>query len=394
MNIRQVSIGTGKVLLRKVDKLGTEWVVKLYPLRAHVYIDEYHPGLGKTYWKQLLVVLAGPLSNFLLPFFLFFLFLLTVGKPIIPTILTGSEPGMPAYEAGLRPGDKIVKINNIDVESMTEIKDLTENIKDESISIEYIREDKLLEVDVKPLWASYKDINGVVRSHSVLGFLNIQTPLSFRWVASVAGVDVENEDHARELIVQNLGQETTFGLKSHDRHVHVHVIRLNKDLNKHLYDPDHIDYDYFYIGNLGDHVYQRLNLAETLQESGHRSFSLFTNIAKIPFNLFPFDREWITPGVTVSHRSSPIGRHLYILVFVTSLISVLIGWINLIPLPGLDGSVILINTVEAISGKELTRKARAYVILGAVLALYLVVFASNAPSLYSYFEFLMEESFK
>ena len=59
--------------------------------------------------SRLLVLSAGSLMNFLLAFIVFFILILSTGL-LLPAI-SDLLPGMPAENAGLLPGDKIIKLN-------------------------------------------------------------------------------------------------------------------------------------------------------------------------------------------------------------------------------------------------------------------------------------------
>jgi membrane-associated protease RseP (regulator of RpoE activity) len=400
MSVKSVSVGVGKTIWTKLDRFGTQWVIRLYPIKAHVHIEDYHPEKGEKLSKRLFVVFAGPLANFLLPTVLFFLFFLLWGKPAVPTIVTGVEIGMPIHEAGLLPGDKILSVNDTPVKAMADIRVFTEEKTENPLRLEYERDKKTFFVDVMPEWHEYKDVDGKPRAHGRTGFMARQQPNSFEMLKSVNDIEIDEEDEdqhndkARELVIQNLGKTTHLGLDSRDREVHVFIVDLNKELNSHLSDPDHPDYDYFFSGNLGDNFYIRLSVWSALYEAAEKGGELVFNIMRMPFNMFPIDREWIVPGPDVSHRSSYYGSQIYQLIFTLSLFSVLIGWINLIPFPGLDGSVILLNTAEAINKGPLSNKQKATLIIGAIFLLYLSVFVSNASNIHGYFEFKTEEFFE
>lgn len=68
-----------------------------------------------AYWKKVLVIAAGPLFNVLFGIILAFIMAAVIGLPAKmendqPIVMLAS-PGSPAFEVGIRPGDKIVAIN-------------------------------------------------------------------------------------------------------------------------------------------------------------------------------------------------------------------------------------------------------------------------------------------
>ncbi len=391
MRVEQVSFGFGRKLWEKTDKNGTHWIVNLLPLKAHVHIADYNPQHNDPLWQRLVVVLAGPVSNFVLPLILFSAFFILFGKPVIPTIVTGVEIGMPSYEAGIRPGDEIRAINGTPIHSLQQITAFTRPKRDTPLLFTYKSGDQILETPVMPVWIEYQDTDGMDRARGRVGLMTWQLPYALALVKTVAGEKADNEDIARDLLIRHLGQRITLDLEANDRDIHEYLIDLDKDANAQLLNPDDKDYDSFVLGTLRDNRYLPLDIRTSLTTAAKQTTEMMGNVIKLPFNLFPIDPEWLSPDAVVSHRTSAFKRNIYMLIYLTSLCSVFIGFLNLIPVPGLDGCVILLNAADAIAGKTLSNKSRAMLIAGALLILYGTAFLANAPDIQGYFEFKIED---
>lgn len=116
------SIGFGPTLWSRRAADGTLYRVALIPLGGYVKMKgEQHPSNLKTadlsadafhnkpIWQRMLVVLAGPFSNFVLAVILFWLLLFggqTTIKPVIGQVL----PNSIAAKAGLAPGQEIIAV--------------------------------------------------------------------------------------------------------------------------------------------------------------------------------------------------------------------------------------------------------------------------------------------
>src|SRR4051794_18803230 len=122
------SIGFGRELVGWTDKLGTRWKIAWLPLGGYVkFVGDMGPastpadeetipeGLRehafqfKPVWQRFLIVLAGPLANFLLAIVIFVAFFSLVGAPT-SNVVGSVRAGTPAARAGIAPGDRILSV--------------------------------------------------------------------------------------------------------------------------------------------------------------------------------------------------------------------------------------------------------------------------------------------
>jgi regulator of sigma E protease len=74
---------------------------------------------AKSPWRRLAIILAGPIANFILCYAILLVGALAFGvagdkaQPVVGEVLTGS----PAAVAGIRPGDRIIAIDNVPITS-------------------------------------------------------------------------------------------------------------------------------------------------------------------------------------------------------------------------------------------------------------------------------------
>jgi membrane-associated protease RseP (regulator of RpoE activity) len=397
LKVESVSIGIGKKIIDKKDALNTNWQIRLFPIKAHVHIADYHPEKGESLIKRLFIILAGPLSNFILPFFLFFFFFLFWGKPYVPPIITGIELGTPAYKAGLEIGDEIISINGSITQTMDDVLDFTQPKTEKPLLFEIKRNDELLKYNIMPQWEEYRDLEGTIREHGRIGVMAKQIPNDLEMIKAIEGVEIKGEDedeeeeNTRQRLKKHLGSTVVLGLKGSDREVHDYKVYIDKELNQGLFDIDDEYYDSFFAGRIGENSLMQLSIAGSAIHSYDKSSELVMNMLKLPFNLFPIDKEWISPGAKLTKETSFTGFYIYKLVFLTALFSVLIGWINLVPFPGFDGYVILMNIAQAFTKNQIPRKKKAIIVAAALSVLYISAFIANAPDLSGYFEFKIEE---
>ena len=70
--------------------------------------------------QRFLIVLAGPMANFLLAILIIAAFFATVGMPRTPNLVERVVPGSAAEKAGIRPGDRIESIDGQDTAHVRE----------------------------------------------------------------------------------------------------------------------------------------------------------------------------------------------------------------------------------------------------------------------------------
>ena len=142
VKIDAFSIGFGKELVGWTDKSGTRWKIALLPLGGYVKMfgdssaastadtsaiehmsaaDRALTFHHKPLPKKAAIVAAGPIANFLLTIAVFTYFIMTTGLPSIDPVVGEVLPDSPAMSAGLKPGDRIVRINEDKVGSFNDI---------------------------------------------------------------------------------------------------------------------------------------------------------------------------------------------------------------------------------------------------------------------------------
>ena len=132
------SIGFGREIGGWTDKRGTRWKIGWLPLGGYVRFvgDEDRAGegegsrvaqrpdsfAGKPVWKRFLIVLAGPMANFLLAIAIFAAIFGTVGIPHASNVVGLVAPNSAAASAGIAAGDRIVAIGGERIESLQDIR--------------------------------------------------------------------------------------------------------------------------------------------------------------------------------------------------------------------------------------------------------------------------------
>lgn len=154
----QFSIGFGREIAGWTDSRGTRWKVGWLPLGGYVrFVGDMNPASQpahvedipedvravslhlKPWWQRFLVVLAGPLANFLLAIAIFAAFFAVLGMPRTPALVGQVQPGSVAAGAGLMSGDRINAIAGQDVESFEDMRRIVSIRPGEKVIISFDR---------------------------------------------------------------------------------------------------------------------------------------------------------------------------------------------------------------------------------------------------------------
>lgn len=147
--VDRFSIGFGKAIVSWRDRAGVEWRIGWIPLGGYVRFSgddnaaslpdaenlaalrrriELEEGAGaaeryfhfKPLWQRALVVAAGPFANFLLAIVLFAVLAGAFGRTVMPPEVVGVQAGSPAARAGFQVGDVIKSAGGRPVEEFTD----------------------------------------------------------------------------------------------------------------------------------------------------------------------------------------------------------------------------------------------------------------------------------
>jgi len=120
VRVIRFSIGFGRPLWRRMDSKGTEFAVSAIPLGGYVKLLDEREGpvadadLSAAYnrkpiWQRILVLLAGPVANFLFAVAAYWV-LFVAGVPALKPVLGDVAPDSVAARAGLVKGDEVVAV--------------------------------------------------------------------------------------------------------------------------------------------------------------------------------------------------------------------------------------------------------------------------------------------
>lgn len=385
--------------LFKVKKGETEYGVGWLPLGGYVkisgMIDESmdkeamklppqpHEFRSKKSWQRLLIMIGGVLMNFILAFIIYIGVLYAWGEQYLPTanVKYGIEVDSVGMKIGLQTGDKILSVDNHPVEDFMKV--IPTVILDKASTIQVERDGQKTDVEI-----SDEDLALLIKSKGVLSF---RIPYNYKIakfagksVAKDAGLEVgdqiagingqtfEYNDQFKKVLRENVGKQITLNVvrngKTFDASVVIPEtaalgIQLDQDLEK-IFEFKTVEYGLFEsipaginrgFNTINDYLKQ-FKLIFSPKTKAYESLGGFIAIG----NIFPGMWNW--------HSFWNM----------TAFLSIILGVMNLLPIPALDGGHVMFLLFEMITGRKPGDKFLEYAqIVGMVLLLSLVIFANG-----------------
>lgn len=162
------SIGFGPAIIKWHDRRGTVWKIAALPLGGYVSIygqedmfnrkkyaelpKEKKVGhyLSAPAWKQFIIIAAGVFMNFMLAWGIYSAIFMfkprTVQLPVVAQVIRGST----AFNAGVKSGDVIVKIDNKNITNWGELVIAKELAASHPARVVIARGDKMIDMEFKP----------------------------------------------------------------------------------------------------------------------------------------------------------------------------------------------------------------------------------------------------
>ena len=371
-------------------KIGeTEWGIGWLPLGGYVKLSgmidesldteqmsgEAQPWefRSKPAWQRLIIMLGGIIVNIILAWFIFTILYATVGQKYIATEKiqeNGLAFGEVGHKAGFRNGDKILSVDGkyqpsfnrltldvllgdkVEVERNGTKVDvvLTDEMKGEIIS----KEGKEF---VGPRFSNTAVDSVVPKSFAEKAGLKKGDKIK-----AVNGIGFTYNDEFRSSISKHKNDSISLSVVRGVETVELKA-KVDKEgklglINKPI---DKLDYE----------VNNKMSFGQAIPAAVNESWSLLVyNVKQFKLILRPKTEAY-------KHVQSPIGiaRRLpntwdweFIWNF-TALFSIGLAFMNLLPIPGLDGGHALFTIAEMITGRKLSDKAMGYVQTGGMIIL-------------------------
>ena len=396
-------------------KIGeTEWGIGWLPLGGYVkisgMIDESmdkeqmaKPAKpwefrSKPSWQRLIVMLGGVTVNFILAIIIYIGLAYSYGSSSISldSINDGYLINNPILlESGFKTGDKIL---TVDGEKLSTYSDLRKSIIG-STTYQVDRDGEIIEINL-PV-----DFLGKLSSSEDVSSFEFRMPFIIQSVSDES-LNKDYDLRQGDVLVSLNGQEIKYAdqltslLKENaNRTIEVELLRDSFRLKKTLNVNENGNLGIFHGATVKDMV--DLGYMEVTQNS----YSLLESVSVGTNNFISFMGFYFDQLVAIFNPSTGAYKGLGGFIAIgnifpstwdwqsfwntTALLSVMLGVLNLLPIPALDGGHAMFLVYEMISGRKPSDKFMETVqIIGFIILLSLVIFA-NGNDIYKLFNFIV-----
>jgi regulator of sigma E protease len=394
VRVEQFAIGFGKRLFG-IRCGETDYRINAIPLGGYVKMSGENPMDERTgdpgefmshpRWHRFLIAIAGPAMNILLAIFLLtVVYMVHYEYPVFldqPAVIEGIKHDSPAAKAGLLPGDRIVKVDGIENPTWEQLQPRVWLSPNQPLNITIERGNELLQKTVVPQSVTTSEVGSAgwyPQEPVIVGHVEADTP--------AAEVGLKEDDR----IVAMNGQ-TLVSIESmierlqqtKDAPVSLTVLRGGQTLSLQVKpvlskteDPKEQRYRLGFL-NKSETKVTTLPFAQAL------SLSLDQN-KKYSVLILELAKKIVQRKVSLRAVSGPIGiaqdagyaaqqKGWTPLMELTAGISLNLGIFNLLPIPILDGGVILFLLIEGLMRRDVSLRIKERVYQAAFV--FLVLFA-------------------
>jgi regulator of sigma E protease len=394
VRVEQFAIGFGKRLVgfRRGE---TDYRINAIPLGGYVKMSGENPMDERTgdpaefmshpRWHRFLIAIAGPSMNILLAIFLLtVVYMVHYEYPVFldkPAVIEGVKHDSPAARAGLQPGDRIVKVEGIDNPTWEQLQPRVWLSPNQPLTVSIQRGDQTFQKTIVPQAVTTSEVGSAgwfPEDPVIVGQLEGNTPAATGGlkegdrIVDLDGVPLVSI----EAMIERLQQ-------TKDTPVNLTVLRDGQTLSFRMTPV---------LGKTEDPKEQRYRLGfvarsetkvTTLPFSEALSRSLQQN-KKYSLLILELAKKIVQGKVSLRAVSGPIGiaqdagyaaqqKGWTPLMELTAGISLNLGIFNLLPIPIMDGGVILFLFIEGLMRRDVSLRIKERVYQAAFV--FLVLFA-------------------
>ena len=390
------SVGMGPVVLSRVDKNGTTWQLAAIPFGGFVkfkgdanisssHVDPKTSAYNKSdlratlhgapLWARTATVAAGPVFNFVFSIIIFFTLFVSVGQVREPLTISKINP-LPFINQ-LKEGDEIISISGYQLSSASSIKNMLEyieNIDKKSIEYEVRRNGEIFNLSGPPV--DLPRISGLVPlSAAVEASLNAGDV-----ILEINGEPINKFNQLKEAVEKSAGSPINLTVWREEKIFQTTIVPKREDIPQ----PEGGFITKWRIGIIGS-IYpfelltESIPVLQAIKLSFFQTYSIITSSINGLYHIIAGNISTcnLSGPIEIAEISSHMAKEgLQSFIQTLALFSAAIGFMNLLPVPVLDGGHLVFFAYEAIFKKPPNQKAfSALMTVGFAFILFFMMFA-------------------
>ena len=398
VTVVRFSVGFGPVLFRWMGKRsifkGTEFAISVLPLGGYVrMVDTRDPDFAnaagyarhqafnlQALWKRSVIVFAGPLANFLLAIVLYTA-AFAMPERDLKAVLATPEPDTPAAAAGVRGGERIVRIDGHEVGHWSDVRwELLTHLFSDEMRVD---------ADDRGVTRTFTLARGELRRDAgdsvgarLGGWgLNFDQPArigrvveggpasraglqSGDEIAAIDGKSIRQWNQLTKAVVQNPNTPLSLTVRRAGSLVEVAVTPRAEPVPASVRFIGRIDVSAAPATTLGaDWIVERQrDVSDAVSEGLRRTKDATMLTARVLWGMVTGEislRQISGPVTMAEGAGATLNQGLVPFTLFLAIVSISIGVLNLLPVPMLDGGQLLYHLFEAIKGAPLSERAEA-----------------------------------
>lgn len=347
---------------------------------------------SKPAWQRLIIMLGGVIVNFVLGIFIYIMLMYAYGENFLPNNNVNANGGVWVQDSlgldlGLQTGDKVLTVDGNEVRKFSNLPiefingnsyrvERDGDVLEKEIPIDFIS--KLIERGKNEgpfLRARYPFMVGEISDDSpnVGGELKVKDI-----IIDINGTPIAYYDEAKSVLDLYKNQNITLKVKRGNETVGIHVKTTDKGTIgvqlAGLSLPDLEKLGYYELEN------NKFTFAEAIPAGLNKSWNTLTGYIKQLKKIFnPSTGAYKGLGGFISIGSIfPSEWSNEVFWNITAFLSIMLGFMNLLPIPALDGGHVVFTLWEMITGKKPGDKFLEHAqVVGFVLLIALLLFANG-----------------
>ena len=345
---------------------------------------------SKPTWQRLIIMLGGVFVNFILGIFIYIMLMYSYGEKYLPNENVNDGIWVQdslAVRLGLQNGDKILSVDGQKIKKFSDITIEFINGNNYTLERNGLIIEKELPVDfIDKLITRGKNAGMIVRPRSPFMFaefqensLNVDSELMDKdIVVAINGQSLKYQDEVENLLNKNKGKEISITVKRGENNKTFNLmVNENGKLGVIIYGLGFTDLEklgYYELANVN------YSLSAAIPAGINKSYQTLANyIKQLKKIINPNTGAYKGLGGFISIGSIfPSTWSAESFWNITAFLSIMLGFMNLLPIPALDGGHVVFTLWEIITRKKPSDKFLEYAqVTGFILLITLLIFANG-----------------